>query len=178
MGGIYSLPSRNSFPATADEVPCWGGIHFFVNAVSQPFPHQKWVLLAGAGKSRTGRQSLYLLCRHVGIGAKDDGCAEQLRRGPFDECLYVFGNRHRRGAVDVGEDCIEDRSGGSGKGAHERIELVIEFAEKQQRSSAQHHESRIANRLNLVRGLEQRRQLRREMIQQGLCVSVLFQGKT
>src|SRR5580658_7933516 len=96
--------------------------------------HQKWVLLAGASKSRTGRQSLYLLCRHVGIGAKDNRRMEQMRRGPLDECLYVFGNRHRRGAVDMGEDCIEDRSGGSGKGAHELTELVIELAEKQQRS--------------------------------------------
>src|ERR1700730_6952613 len=87
-----------------------------------------------------GRQRLDLLGGHAGVGGVKVHRTDKMRRRPFDECVYVGGDRRGRRTVNMLEDRVEHRSRELGEISHELIEFAVEVAKKEQRLFAQNRE--------------------------------------
>jgi hypothetical protein len=65
-------------------------------------------------------------------GAEEHRGTEKMSRGPLDKSVCVIGDRSGRRTIDMLEDGIEHRASVLDQIGHERAELFVEIAEKQQ----------------------------------------------
>src|SRR5216684_9098610 len=101
--------------------------------------------LAASADARGGRQRLDLLSGHVGVGGVKVHRTDKMRRSPFDESVYVGGDRNGGRIVHMLEDRVKHRSRELGEIGHELIEFAVEIAEKQQGFFAQKRKARVVD---------------------------------
>src|SRR5216683_8062403 len=92
--------------------------------------HQKWMQFAASVDLRGGRKGLDCLGGDVGIGRVQINRTDKMRRGPFNEGVYVRGGRRGRRIRDMLEDRIKDRSRELGEIGHEVLEFAVEISKK------------------------------------------------
>src|ERR1700738_1722575 len=132
---------------------------------------------AASTDARSGRQRLDFLRRHAGVGGVEVHRMDQVRGGPFDESVYIGGDRNRWRILYVLEDGVEHRSRELGEMGHQRTELAVEGAENKKGFFAENREPRVMNPADGILRPKQPRHQWWKLFSQRLRVRRRFQGK-